>query len=149
MGFRKIDNDPLFSSIAPYYISQILYMQKKYDEVIEFAPPLMDSMFPKGVWVKCQDHRGILFYDGTATRRPYLTWKPTSQYTAHIRSMTATSWPLPTTRTRSTRMPGNFLNRSATEILKLPRVHIITLPIATSSLGIKTKPVSHFHRRPK
>ncbi len=44
MGFREIYSDPLFSGIAPYYISQILYMQKKYDEVIEFAPPLMDSI---------------------------------------------------------------------------------------------------------
>jgi tetratricopeptide (TPR) repeat protein len=44
MGFRRIDHDPLFSSIAPYYISQILYLQKKYGEVIEYAPPLMDSV---------------------------------------------------------------------------------------------------------
>lgn len=44
MGFRKIDDDPLFSSIAPYYICQILYGQKKYDEVIEYAPTLMDSV---------------------------------------------------------------------------------------------------------
>ncbi len=44
MGFRMIDHDPLFSEIAPYYISQILYMQKKYDEVIEYAPALMDSV---------------------------------------------------------------------------------------------------------
>ncbi len=44
MGFRAIDDDPLFSDIAPYYISQILYLQKKYDEVIEYAPDLMDSV---------------------------------------------------------------------------------------------------------
>ncbi len=44
MGFRKIDDDPLFSSIAPYYICQILYGQKKYEEVIEYAPALMDSV---------------------------------------------------------------------------------------------------------
>ena len=44
MGFRKIDDDPLFSEIAPYYISQILFMQKKYDEVIEYAPALLDSV---------------------------------------------------------------------------------------------------------
>ena len=43
-GFREIDDDPLFSGIAPYYISQILFMQKKYEEVIEYAPPLMDSV---------------------------------------------------------------------------------------------------------
>jgi TolA-binding protein len=44
MGFRNIDDDPLFSGIAPYYISQILFLQKKYDEVIEYAPPFMDSV---------------------------------------------------------------------------------------------------------
>lgn len=44
MGFRKIVDNPLFSGIAPYYIAQILYMQKKYDEVIGFAPALMDSI---------------------------------------------------------------------------------------------------------
>lgn len=44
MGFRKIDNNPLFSSIAPYYICQILYGQKKYEEVIDYAPALMDSV---------------------------------------------------------------------------------------------------------
>jgi tetratricopeptide (TPR) repeat protein len=47
MGFRKIDKDPLFSNIAPYYISQILYLQKKYDEVIAYAPPFMESVTDK------------------------------------------------------------------------------------------------------
>ncbi len=44
MGFRSIDDDPLFSEIAPYYISQILFMQKKYTEVIEYAPGLMEKV---------------------------------------------------------------------------------------------------------
>ncbi|TFH22998.1 MAG: tetratricopeptide repeat protein [Bacteroidia bacterium] len=43
-GFRRIDDDPLFQDIAPYYISQILYLQQKYDEVIVYAPPLMNSV---------------------------------------------------------------------------------------------------------
>ncbi len=43
-GFRDIDDDPLFREIAPYYISQILFMQKKYEEVLDYAPPLMDSV---------------------------------------------------------------------------------------------------------
>ncbi|PID91243.1 MAG: hypothetical protein CSA96_09425 [Bacteroidetes bacterium] len=47
MGFRKICNDPLFVQIAPYYIAQILYLQKKYDEVIDFVPALMDSVSEK------------------------------------------------------------------------------------------------------
>ncbi len=47
MGFRAIDDDPLFSDIAPYYISQILFMQKKYSEVIDYAPNFMDSVSDK------------------------------------------------------------------------------------------------------
>lgn len=43
-GFREIDDDPLFSGIAPYYIAQILYLQKKFEEVIDYATPMMDSV---------------------------------------------------------------------------------------------------------
>ena len=46
-GFREIDKDPLFSEIAPYYIAQILFLQKKYGEVIDYAPSLMDSVSEK------------------------------------------------------------------------------------------------------
>ncbi len=49
MGFRKIEDDPLFSEIAPYYIAQILYVQKKYDEVISYAPALMESASEKRI----------------------------------------------------------------------------------------------------
>jgi len=49
MGFRRIDDDPLFAEIAPYYVAQILYKQKKYDEVIAYAPTLMDSVSEKRV----------------------------------------------------------------------------------------------------
>jgi tetratricopeptide (TPR) repeat protein len=49
MGFRHIDDDPLFAEIAPYYVAQILYKQKKYDEVISYAPTLMDSVSEKRV----------------------------------------------------------------------------------------------------
>jgi tetratricopeptide (TPR) repeat protein len=43
-GFREIDDDPLFSGIAPYYIAQILFLQKKFEEVIDYATPMMDSV---------------------------------------------------------------------------------------------------------
>ncbi|MEN8201049.1 MAG: tetratricopeptide repeat protein [Bacteroidota bacterium] len=49
MGFRRIDKDPLFAEIAPYYVAQILYKQKKYDEVIAYAPTLLDSVSEKRV----------------------------------------------------------------------------------------------------
>ena len=47
LGFRKIDANPLFSEIAPYYISQILYMQRKYDEVINYSHDMLDSVSEK------------------------------------------------------------------------------------------------------
>ncbi len=46
-GFLKLRNDNTFSSIAPYYISQIYFLQGKYDQVIEYAPNLLDSVNTK------------------------------------------------------------------------------------------------------
>ncbi len=46
-GFLRLLDDATFSSIAPYYVTQIYFMQKKYDKIIEFAPPLMDSVSEK------------------------------------------------------------------------------------------------------
>jgi TolA-binding protein len=41
--FKNIENDQNFGSIVPYYIAQIYFLQGKYDEVIKYAPPLLDS----------------------------------------------------------------------------------------------------------
>lgn len=43
-GFQRLLNDEIFSAIAPYYVAQIFYMQKKFQEVIDFAPPLMEEV---------------------------------------------------------------------------------------------------------
>lgn len=42
-GFLKLQEDPMFGSVTPWYIAQIYYLQGKYNEVISFAPPLLDS----------------------------------------------------------------------------------------------------------
>jgi len=42
-GFEKLKNDELFSPIVPYYITQIYYLQEKYDKVISYAPAYLDS----------------------------------------------------------------------------------------------------------
>jgi len=42
-GFRKLESDPNFSPIVPYYITQIYYKQKKYDELLGYAPAVLDS----------------------------------------------------------------------------------------------------------
>ena len=45
--FRKLEDHDKFGPIVPYYISQILYNQKKYDELLEYAPPLMEKVVSK------------------------------------------------------------------------------------------------------
>lgn len=42
-GFLSIENDPSFAAIVPFYISQIYYLQKKYDDLITYAPPLLEN----------------------------------------------------------------------------------------------------------
>ena len=46
-GFLKLTGDEDFGGIVPYYITQIYYMQKKYDEVISYAPSLMEQVITK------------------------------------------------------------------------------------------------------
>jgi TolA-binding protein len=45
-NFRKIGSDPQFGPLVPYYISQIYYLQERYEELLEYAPPLLDSVIP-------------------------------------------------------------------------------------------------------
>jgi tetratricopeptide (TPR) repeat protein len=42
-GFRKLENDPSFSPVVPYYITQILYSQGKYDELLAYAPGVLEN----------------------------------------------------------------------------------------------------------
>ncbi|MDR1673658.1 MAG: tetratricopeptide repeat protein [Bacteroidales bacterium] len=46
-GFLTLHNDETFGSIAPYYISQIYFMQEKYDLVVENAPDLLNEVNEK------------------------------------------------------------------------------------------------------
>lgn len=42
-GFQKLVTDENFGGIVPYYIAQIMFLQGKYDEVISYAPPLLND----------------------------------------------------------------------------------------------------------
>ena len=42
-GFKNIKDNPNFSPIVPYYISQILFKQKKYEEAIEYIPTALSG----------------------------------------------------------------------------------------------------------
>jgi TolA-binding protein len=41
-GFQKLRDDPSFSGLVPYYIIQIYYLQKRYDDVIANGPALLE-----------------------------------------------------------------------------------------------------------
>ncbi len=41
--FLKLTEDKSFKGIVPFYIAQILYLQEKYEEVIDYAPGLMKN----------------------------------------------------------------------------------------------------------
>ena len=47
VGFKQIAESKMFKSIIPYYITQILYQQHKYDDLIDYAPVYMDSVNKK------------------------------------------------------------------------------------------------------
>ncbi len=42
-GFKKLKEDPGFAKVVPYYITQILYLQGKYEELVDYAPGLLDT----------------------------------------------------------------------------------------------------------
>lgn len=41
--FRKVEDHSYFGKVVPYYITSIYFEQKKYDQVIEYATPLLDD----------------------------------------------------------------------------------------------------------
>jgi len=46
LGFRRLEDDVNFSGIVPYYILQILYSQKKYEEIVQVGPDLLENSMP-------------------------------------------------------------------------------------------------------
>lgn len=42
-GFLQLSEANVFMSVVPYYIAQIYFMQKKYEQVITYAKPLIDT----------------------------------------------------------------------------------------------------------
>lgn len=46
-GFQKLSKDELFGQIVPYYITQIFFLQEKFDSVITYSPGLLDSATTK------------------------------------------------------------------------------------------------------
>ncbi len=46
-GFQRLSKNQTFAQVVPYYITQIYYLQGKYDQVIEYAPELLESASAK------------------------------------------------------------------------------------------------------
>ncbi len=44
--FQRIESDPQFGPLVPYYLTQIYYLQEKYDELLDYAPAVLDSAPP-------------------------------------------------------------------------------------------------------
>jgi len=42
-SFLRLKNDANFGPIVPYYLTQIYFKQKKFDEVVKYSPTLMES----------------------------------------------------------------------------------------------------------
>ncbi len=42
--FLKLQKNETFGSVVPFYIAQLYYLQKKYDEVIAYAPAILDTI---------------------------------------------------------------------------------------------------------
>ncbi len=42
--FQNLKEDKNFSSIVPYYISQIYFLQNRYDDLISYARPMLDKV---------------------------------------------------------------------------------------------------------
>lgn len=43
-GFLELAKSPAFASIAPFYITQIYYLQERYDDVISYVPKMLDTV---------------------------------------------------------------------------------------------------------
>lgn len=46
-NFQRLTENETFAPVVPYYITQIYYLQGKYDKVIEYAPPLLEGASKK------------------------------------------------------------------------------------------------------
>ena len=49
-GFSRLKNDETFGSVVPFYIVQILYLQKDYDRILQIAPDLLKSAPKREQW---------------------------------------------------------------------------------------------------
>ena len=61
-GFMKLRDDETFGAIVPFYIVQILYLNKDYDGILEISPDLLKSA-PNGRAVEMYRFIGDAYYN--------------------------------------------------------------------------------------
>ncbi|MCU0474206.1 MAG: tetratricopeptide repeat protein [Bacteroidales bacterium] len=61
-GFSRLKNDETFGSVVPFYIVQLLYLQKDYDQILQIAPDLLNSA-PKERAVELYRFIGDAYYN--------------------------------------------------------------------------------------
>jgi TolA-binding protein len=66
--FKKVENDPAYSEMVPFYLIQINYINKNYDEIIKIGPDLLKSDKIKDKKKLAEAHRivGKAFYEKAA-----------------------------------------------------------------------------------
>ncbi|MFZ2339245.1 MAG: tetratricopeptide repeat protein [Bacteroidales bacterium] len=61
-GFNRLRGDETFGSIVPFYITQILYLKKDYDGILEISPELLKSA-PKERAIEMYRFIGDAYYN--------------------------------------------------------------------------------------
>ena len=46
-NFLKLNDDATFGPVVPYYVSQIYFLQEKWDKLLEYAPPMLATVTEK------------------------------------------------------------------------------------------------------
>jgi TolA-binding protein len=72
-GFTRLRHDETFGSVVPFYIAQILYLNKDYDGILSIAPDLLESS-PKERTIELYRFIGDAYYNKEMFREaiPYL-----------------------------------------------------------------------------
>ena len=61
-GFNRLKNDETFGGVVPFYMVQMLYLQKDYDQILQIAPDLLKSA-PKERAVELYRFIGDAYYN--------------------------------------------------------------------------------------
>ena len=97
-GFIRLKDDETFGSIVPFYIVQILYLQKDYDGILTMAPELLKSAGKeRGLW-NFTGSSGMLITTRKITKRLFPILKNILQELKQAEERISTSLDIATTK---------------------------------------------------